>query len=335
MEGISKNAIWVFVQQRDSHIESITFELLAKAQELKAHSGEPVCAVLMGFGVSALAPELIASGADEVLIAEHEALASYSARPFQQALAQLARRFEPSVILYGATSVGRDLAPRVMVSLGTGLTADAIDLGYDEDGMLYQTTPAYGGSILAHIVIPERRPQMATVREGIAQPLEPDRSRRGVAESVPVEVEPDAGFELLSREPKAACGAPISEAEIIVSGGRGVKSEEEFKLLEELASLLGGQTACSRPLVDSGMLPHSKQIGQSGTTVKPKLIINVGISGSVQYRIGMQGSKLVVSINHTKNAPIFDISNYGINADLKSVLPAIIAEVKKRKQETV
>lgn len=335
MEEISRNAIWVFVQQHGSRIEPVTFELLAKARELKAHGGEPVCAVLLGDGVSGLAGELVARGADEVLVAEHKALAAYSARPYQQALTQLARSFEPSVILYGATCVGRDLAPRVMVSLGTGLTADAIDLGYDEDGMLYQTTPAYGGSILAHIVIPERRPQMATVREGIAQALEPDPSREGRISVVPVEVEPDAGFEVLSRVPKTMEGVPIAEAEVIVSGGRGVKSEEEFKLLEELASLLGGQTACSRPLVDSGMLPHSKQIGQSGTTVKPRLIINVGISGSVQYRIGMQGAELKVSINRARNAPIFDISNYGIAADLKSVLPALIAEIKRRKHETV
>lgn len=335
MEGISKNSIWVYAEQRGARLNPAVFELLAKARELRAHSGAPVCAVLLGSGVSALAAELAARGADEVLLAEHEALETYSARPYEQALVQLAKRYEPDILLFAASSIGRDLAPRVMVGLDTGLTADAIDLGYDEDGMLYQTTPAYGGSILAHIVIPKRRPQMATVREGIAQPLEPDASRACVVESAAVEVEPDAGFELLSREPKAADGVPINEAEVIVSGGRGVKSEEEFKLLEELASLLGGQTACSRPLVDSGMLPHSRQIGQSGTTVKPKLIVNVAISGSVQYQIGMQGSELIVSINRTKSAPIFDISNYGVEADFKAVLPALIEEIKRRKQETV
>lgn len=331
----SNNSIWVYAEQRDARLNPTVFELLAKAQELKAHSGKQVCAVLMGSGVSELAEDLIAHGADEVIVAEHEALTSYSVRPYQSALVQLAKRFEPDIILFAASSMGRDLAPRVMVSLGTGLTADAIDLGYDEDGAFYQTTPAYGGSILAHIVIPERRPQMATVREGIAQPLQPDASRRGVVANVAVDVEPDMGFEVLSREPKAANGVPISEAEVIVSGGRGVKSEEEFKMLEELALLLGGQTACSRPLVDIGMLPHNKQIGQSGTTVKPELIVNVAISGSVQYQIGMQDSGVIVSINRAKNAPIFDISNYGIAADFKSVLPAIAAEIKRRKQETV
>ena len=178
--------IWIFAEQRNGILNSVTLELLAKAQELKAHNGEDITAVLLGSGVASLSDTLIAHGADQVIVAEHENLASYSARPYQQALTQLAEKYNPSIILYGATTLGRDLAPRMMVSLKTGLTADAIDLGYDEDGVFYQTTPAYGGKILAHIVILEKRPQMATVRPMMFTPLEADTSRTGrvITESV-------------------------------------------------------------------------------------------------------------------------------------------------------
>lgn len=218
-----------------------------------------------------------------------------------------------------------------MNDLHTGLTADAIDLGYDEDGVFYQTTPAYGGHILAHIVILEERPQMATVRQKIFTPLEPDYSRSGKVITEKVAVERDEAYEVLSVEEKVVTGTPIDQAEVIVSGGRGVKDETELTSLRELAELLGGELASSRPLVDAGMLPHSKQIGQSGTTVKPKLIINAAISGSVQYQIGMRDSERIVSINKSSSAPIFDISHYGAVADFKTLVPAVIAEIKKRK----
>ena len=183
--------IWIFAEQQNGVLNPVTLELLAKAQELKAHNGEEISAILLGSGVSALAGTLIAHGADQVILAEHENLSSYSARPYQQALTQLAEKYHPSIILYGATTLGRDLAPRMMVSLKTGLTADAIDLGYDEDGVFYQTTPAYGGKILAHIVILEKRPQMATVRPMMFSPLEADEAREGriMSESVAVDEE--------------------------------------------------------------------------------------------------------------------------------------------------
>lgn len=326
------SGIWIYAEQENTVLHSAVFELLAKAQELKAHTGEPITAVLLGRDVAALAQSLIASGADRVVLAEHEALAQYSARPYQKALAQLAGKHRPSILLFPATSLGRDLAPRMMISLNTGLTADAIDLGFDEDGVFYQTTPAYGGSILAHIVIAEKRPQMATVRPKLFQPLTPDPSRRGEILTEQIAVEPDPDFEVLSRQPKVLTGVPIDRAEILVSGGRGVKDEAELQLLRELAETLGGELASSRPLVDSGMLPHSRQIGQSGATVKPKLIVNAAISGSVQYQIGMNGAGCIVSINRTPGVPIFDISHYGAVADFKSFVPAAVAELRKRRQ---
>ncbi|MBR4549769.1 MAG: electron transfer flavoprotein subunit alpha/FixB family protein [Oscillospiraceae bacterium] len=325
------SGIWIFAEQRQGVLNPVVFELLSKAQELKSVTDETITAVLLGSGVSGLADELIARGAERVLIAEHEALSVYSARPYQQALTQLVERYKPSILLYGATSQGRDLAPRMMVALQTGLTADAIDLGYDEDGVFFQATPAYGGKILAHIVILEKRPQMATVRPQIFDPLPPDSTRRGEIVTETVEVAGDGDYEVLACAPKPEGTQPIDRAALLVSGGRGIKHETDFAMLDELARLLHGQLASSRPPVDQGWLPHEKQIGQSGTTVKPAYILNVGISGSVQYQVGMQNAACIISINHNPDAPIFGISQYGVVADYRKVVPAIIAEICKRK----
>ncbi len=323
--------IWVFAEQRGGTLDSTALEVLGKAQELKVHTGEEISAVLLGDGVSGLADTLFAYGADQVILAEDKALAEYSARPYEAALAQLVEKYKPSILLYGATSLGRDLAPRMMVRLNTGLTADAIDLGFDADGDFYQTTPGYGGSILAHIVILEARPQMATVRPRMFEPIEPRRGAAGRVVAEKVNVEPDACYEVLSAAPRQDTGESIEGAEVLVAGGRGIKEKSDLDMLRELASLLGGRLAASRPLVDNGWLPHDKQIGQSGATVKPKYILNVAISGSVQYLVGMQNSGCVVSINHTKGAPIFDVSHYGAVADYRTVVPALIGAVKKLK----
>ena len=208
--------IWIFAEQQNGTLTSVTLELLAKAQELKAYNGEDITAVLLGSGVASLAPDLIAHGADQVIIAEHENLAVYNARPYQQALTQLAQKYNPSIILYGATALGRDLAPRMMVSLKTGLTADAIDLGYDEDGVFYQTTPAYGGKILAHIVILEKRPQMATVRPMMFSPLKADTSRKGHVITESVVVDREDCYEVISTMKKDSSGTAIDQAELLV-----------------------------------------------------------------------------------------------------------------------
>lgn len=322
--------IWVFAEQENGAINPAVFEIIGKAHELKAHNGEEISAVLLGADVEGLAQELIARGADRVILAEHENLANYSAKPYQQALTQLAEKYQPSILLYAATTLGRDLAPRMMVSLHTGLTADAIDLSYDEDDVFCQTTPAYGGKIMAHIAIPEKRPQMATVRTKLFTPLKADPFKKGEVIKECVAVDQDEAFRVLKTERKQTAGIPLDQAKLIVSGGRGIKNEQQLALLEELASLLNGTVASSRPLVEDGFLPHSKQIGQSGETVKPEVILNIGISGSTQYMIGMRDADCIISINKDKNARIFDISNYGAVADLKTLVPAVIAEVKKR-----
>lgn len=324
--------IWVFAEQENGKLHPTVLELLAKSKELQKHNGEKITAVLLGADVSALADTLFSYGADAVLLCENEALRSYSARPYQKALTQLSEKNRPSIILYGATPLGRDLAPRVMVSLDTGLTADAIDLGFDEDGVFYQTTPGYGGKILAHIVILERRPQMATVHAQICAPIEPIANASGELIVEKLNIEPDGDYEVLETRSAEKSGESLAEAKVVVAGGRGVKTEEDLAMLRELAELLGGQLASSRPLVDNGMLPHDCQIGQSGATVSPDLMLNIAISGSVQYQLGMQKAKCIVAINQSEDAPIYDIAHIGAVTDYKKLVPALIAEIKARKQ---
>lgn len=325
--------IWVFAEQENGVLSGTDFELLAKAHDLKAKLGgtDTVTAVLLGDNVSGLVDTLYAYGAEQVILAENPNLASYSARPYEKVLVELTNKYKPSIFLFAASPIGRDVAPRVMCDLRTGLTADAIDLDVDEDGVFVQTTPNFGGNILSHIVILEKRPQMVTVHPKVFEPLEPKAGAAGELIRESVEVEPDGDYIVLETSMKKFEGKPIDECDVLVAGGRGIKSEEDLAQLRELAELLGGELACSRPLNDNGWMPHEDQIGQSGTTVKPKSILNVAISGSVQYLAGMQNSGCIMSINHTASAPIYDVSHYGAVMDYRKVIPALIAEIKARK----
>ena len=325
--------IWVFAEQENGVLSGTDFELLAKAHDLKAKLGgtDTITAVLLGNNVSGLVDTLYAYGAEQVIIAENPNLAHYSARPYEKVLVDLANKYKPSIFLFAASPIGRDVAPRVMCGLRTGLTADAIDLDVDEDGVFVQTTPNFGGNILSHIVILEKRPQMVTVHPKVFEPLEPRAGAAGELITESVEVEADDGYVVLETSMKKFEGKPIDECDVLVAGGRGIKSEEDLAQLRELAELLGGELACSRPLNDNGWMPHEDQIGQSGTTVKPKFILNVAISGSVQYLAGMQNSGCIMSINHTASAPIYDVSHYGAVMDYRRVIPALIAEIKARK----
>lgn len=325
--------IWVFAEQENGVLSTTTFELLAKSHDLKAKLGgtDSVVAVLIGDNVAALAPTLFAYGAEKVIVAENPALKEYSSRPYEKALVQLAEKYRPSIFLFAASVQGRDVAPRVMCTLRTGLTADAIDLDVDEEGTFVQTTPNFGGNILSHIAIPEKRPQMVTVHPKVFEPFEPKADATGEIITETVEVEPDSDYIVLETSKKELKGKPIDSCDVLISGGRGIKSEEDLALLRELAELLGGELACSRPLSDCGWMAHETQIGQSGTTVKPKFILNVAISGSVQYLAGMQNADCIMSINHTASAPIYDVSHYGAVIDYRKILPALVEEVKKRK----
>lgn len=325
--------IWVFAEQEDGVLSGTTFELLAKAHDLKAKLGgtDAVVAVLLGSGVAGLAPTLIAYGAEKVIVAENDALAQYSARPYEKALVQLCEKRKPSIFLFAASVQGRDVAPRVMCSLRTGLTADAIDLDVDEEGTFVQTTPNFGGNILSHIAIPEKRPQMVTVHPRVFEPFEPKEGATGELITETVDVEPDSDYVVVESTKKVYDGKPIDECDVLVAGGRGIKSEEDLEQLRKLAGLIGGELACSRPLCDCGWMPHEEQIGQSGTTVKPKFILNVAISGSVQYLAGMQNAGCIMSINHTASAPIYDVSHYGAVIDYRKLIPAVIDEIERRK----
>lgn len=325
--------IWVFAEQEDGVLSGTTFELLAKAHDLKAKLGgtDAVVAVLLGSGVAGLAPTLFAYGAEKVIVAENDALAQYSARPYEKALVKLCEKRKPSIFLFAASVQGRDVAPRVMCSLRTGLTADAIDLDVDEEGTFVQTTPNFGGNILSHIAIPEKRPQMVTVHPRVFEPFEPKEGATGELITETVDVEPDSDYVVVESTKKVYDGKPIDECDVLVAGGRGIKSEEDLAELRKLAGLIGGELACSRPLCDCGWMPHEEQIGQSGTTVKPKFILNVAISGSVQYLAGMQNAGCIMSINHTASAPIYDVSHYGAVIDYRKLIPAVIDEIERRK----
>ena len=325
--------IWVFAEQENGVLSGTDFELLAKAHDLKAKLGgtDTVTAVLLGDNVADLVDTLYAYGAEQVILAENANLKDYSARPYEKVLVDLAYKYKPSIFLFAASPIGRDVAPRVMCDLRTGLTADAIDLDVDEDGVFVQATPNFGGNILSHIVILEKRPQMVTVHPKVFEPFAPKAGATGELITESVEVEADADYVVLETSMKKFEGKPIDECDVLVAGGRGIKSEEDLAQLRELAQLLGGELACSRPLNDNGWMPHEDQIGQSGTTVKPKFILNVAISGSVQYLAGMQNSGCIMSINHTASAPIYDVSHYGAVVDYRKVIPALIEEIKARK----
>lgn len=333
MNSVEYKGIWVFAELENGLLSQTPLELLAKARDLKKSLGgaDTVTAVLLGSSLSGISDTLFAYGAEQVIALEDEKLEPYKHRVYTEALVELVKKYKPSIFLLPASPMGRELAPRVMCALGTGLTADAIDLGVDQDGTFVQTTPNFGGNILSHIAIPEKRPQMVTVHPKVFSPITPVGGASGTLIRERLALEDDEAYQILGREEKPTTGTPIDKASVIVSGGFGIKEQADLDMLQELAGLIGGQVGCSRPLAENGWLGHECQIGQSGTTVSPKLIINIAISGSVQYASGMDKSKCVISINRDPSAPIYDLSHYGAVADYKVLIPAIINEIKGRK----
>lgn len=324
--------IWVFAEQENGALCEAVPGMLAKAHDLKAEFGGRVTALAVGAGASALAGALAAWGAERVIAVESDGLRQYKPRPYTEAIAGAARKYGPSIFLFAATPVGRELAPRVMCALRTGLTADAIDLKKDADGEFVQTTPAFGGNLLANICIGEQRPQMVTVRPGVFDPLPPraDAEAELVLETPEIADDPD--YELLETTPRAASGPALKDAKRVVACGRGVKSEEDLHMIAELAGLLDAQIACSRPLADCGWMAHDRQLGQSGCTVKADHILNIGISGSTQYLAGMQDARCIISVNTDPDAPVFGISHYGAAADYRTLLPAVIQKIKESRR---
>ena len=341
--------VWVFAEQEEGKLSEIPFELLGKARELAVQLGVKVGAVLMGAGVEPLAKDLVAGGADVVHLVDDAKLGQFRNKAYRHALVELIKECEPQIVIFGATHMGRDLAPAVASALRCGLTADCTDLqiGDYEDkktketftNVLHQIRPAFGGNIIATIVNARNWPQMATVREGVMKPLSAEeREVRGKKEEgrsadvirhsshldgieIPVEV-----VEIVRK----ASSVNLKGARVIVAGGAGVGSKENFALLHELASVLGGAVGGSRAAVDLGYCEHERQIGQTGVTVRPALFISCGISGAVQHLAGMQDSAKIIAINTDRDAPIFKVAHYGIVGDLNVVIPKLIKAIKNK-----
>jgi electron transfer flavoprotein alpha subunit len=325
------DGVWVVAEQRGGVLAPVTAELLGEARRLAADLQAPVAAVLLGDDVGDLAPALLAAGAHKVYLAEHPRLQDFLEETYAAALTELARQYRPEIILAGATYAGRAFIPRVAANLKTGLTADCTAFAIDpEQRLLLQTRPAFGGNIMATIITPRTYPQMATARPGVFKPN-------------PVTAPPDgevfridtAFLDGGGRSRFVATVAEIKErvalsaAEVIVAGGRGLKEAKHFKLLEELADLLGAALGATRAAVDAGWIPYAHQIGQTGKTVAPKVYIACGISGATQHLVGMQSSDFIAAINKDPQAPIFQVADVGIVGDLFEVIPALIQEIRK------
>lgn len=327
--------VWVYAEQRLGKLMTTSLELLGEGRKLANKLGVELSAVLLGSGVDFICEELVHYGADKVIYVEHKLLQNYTTDGYTKVITDLINERKPEIMLIGATNIGRDLAPRVAARLNTGLTADCTKLDIDEEQkILLQTRPAFGGNIMATIVTPKHRPQMATVRPGVMKKMEKDEKRKGVIEKVEAQLSDEdlrVKVEQVVKSTKQIVN--LVEAEYIVSGGRGLGGPEGFKLMEELASALGGVVGSSRAAVDAGWISHDHQVGQTGKTVRPKVYIACGISGAIQHLAGMQNSDCIIAINKNPDAPIFSVADYGIVGDLYKVVPMLIEEVKKLKEQ--
>lgn len=323
--------VWVFGEQKDGVPAGVAFELLGEGRGLADELGVSLSAVLIGSGVSEAAEQLIAHGADNVYMVDDPSLKDYNDESYSDVFVQLIQSYKPEIVLMGATTYGRSLAPRVSSRINTGLTADCTKLAIDaEKGILRQTRPAFGGNLMATIICPNHRPQMATVRPKVMKPLDPDPARRGEVIRPDVKIPKDTLTKVLEVVSDAGEMINLAEADIIVSGGRGLGDPKNFTVIEELAKVLGGAVGASRAAVDAGWIEYSHQVGQTGKTVGPKVYIACGISGAVQHLAGMSSSDVIIAINKNPEAPIFKVATFGIVGDLFQVVPALTAALKAR-----
>ncbi|MBR3574829.1 MAG: electron transfer flavoprotein subunit alpha/FixB family protein [Lachnospiraceae bacterium] len=336
--------VYVFAQQVDGEISGISFELLGKAKDLAAALGQKVVAVLMGYNVKGLADSLAEYGADKVIVVDDKELEVYRTEPYAHGLASVINEFKPEIMLVGATAIGRDLGPTVSARVATGLTADCtqLDIGdfplvaipgkesEQKHNQLLMTRPAFGGNTIATIACPNNRPQMATVRPGVMQKIEPISGAKAEVVDYNPGFTPNDRYVTVREVVKAVSNTvDIMNAKILVSGGRGVGSPENFKILEDLAAVLGGEVSCSRAVVDSGWKPKDLQVGQTGKTVRPHVYFAIGISGAIQHVAGMEESDIIIAINKDEDAPIFDVADYGIVGDLNKIVPELTEALKK------
>ncbi len=322
--------VWVFAEQHKGGVSSVTLELLGEGRKLADKRKAKLSAVLIGHNIKSRTKELISHGADIVYVADDPALKDFNDDSYSAVLTTLATLHKPEIILAGATAIGRSFIPKVAAKLYTGLTADCTMLDIDsETGNLHQTRPAFGGNILATIVAPNHRPQMATVRHKVMKKAVPDSSRKGDVIDVKFTTAGDVRTRVLKTIDELTETVNICEADIIVAGGRGMGSAKNFQLIEELAKTIGGAVGATRGAVDEGWVPYSHQVGQTGKTVCPKLYIAAGISGAIQHLAGMQSSDVIIAINKDPNAPIFSVATYGIVGDVMEVLPVMIKKFKE------
>lgn len=336
--------VYIYAQQVDNVLTGISFELLGKARDLAKDLNTDVTAVLVGSDVKGLCDQLAAYGADKVIVVDDPELKEYRTEPYTHALASVINEFKPEIMLVGATAIGRDLGPRVSARVATGLTADCtvLEIGdfplnpmpnqEQKHNQLLMTRPAFGGNTIATIACPDNRPQMATVRPGVMQKIAP------IADAKAEIIEFNPGFtpnnnyvEILDIVKAVNDVVDIMDAKILVSGGRGVGSPENFKILEDLAEAVGGEVSCSRAVVDNGWKPKDLQVGQTGKTVRPQIYFAIGISGAIQHVAGMEESDVIVAINKDETAPIFDVADYGLVGDLNAIVPKLTEAIKAYK----
>ena len=326
--------VFVFAQQVDNELTPIAFELIGKGKDLAKDLNTDVTAVLIGSDVKSLADELAEYGADKVIVVDDPELKDYRTEPYAHALASVIKEYKPEIMLVGATAIGRDLGPRVSARVKTGLTADCTVLEIGEfkgvANQLLMTRPAFGGNTIATIACPDHRPQMATVRAGVMQKAEPKPGAKAEVINFDAKLEKNSKYVEIQEVIKSVAETvDIMDAKILVSGGRGVGSAENFKLLEDLAEALGGEVSCSRAVTDNGWFPVDRQVGQTGKSVRPQVYFAIGISGAIQHVAGMEESDLIIAINKDEDAPIFDVADYGIVGDLNKIVPLLTEEIKK------
>ena len=336
--------VFVFAQQVDNVLDGVAFELLGKGKDLAKDLNTDVTAVLVGSGVKGLVDELAEYGADKVIVIDDPELKDYRTEPYAHALASVINEYKPEIMLVGATAIGRDLGPTVSARVATGLTADCtvLEIGNfpinpgpnQKPNQLLMTRPAFGGNTIATIACPDNRPQMATVRPGVMQKIAPVKGAKAeVIEYNPGFTPNNRYVEILNVVKAVKNTANIMDAKVLVSGGRGVGSKENFKMLEELADVLGGTVSCSRAAVENGWLPVDLQVGQTGKTVRPQIYFAIGISGAIQHVSGMEDSDLIIAINKDESAPIFDVADYGLVGDLNKIVPALTKALKAEMAE--
>jgi len=334
--------VYVFAQQVDNELSGIAFELLGKAKELAKDLNTEVTAVLIGSGIAGLTDQLAEYGADKVIVVDDPELKEYRTEPYAHALSSVINEYKPEIMLVGATAIGRDLGPRVSARVATGLTADCtvLEIGdfpinaipgqEQKHNQLLMTRPAFGGNTIATIACPDNRPQMATVRPGVMQKIEPVKGAKAEVINYNPGFTPNNKYvEIVDIVKEVSDAVDIMDAKILVSGGRGVGSKENFKLLDDLAEAIGGTVSCSRAVVDNGWLPKELQVGQTGKTVRPNVYFAIGISGAIQHTAGMEEADIIIAINKDESAPIFDVADYGIVGDLNKIVPKLTEELKK------